>query len=122
MSAFELSVAKNFPAPLMIPGIRDVARAYYRRALATPCIGWLTGAFWDPAGALGCGHALMNFWLAVAELGLSIHPLGNLVTNHDAATRIERITGAKDLWFIFKLGRARNVPKSLRRPVEAFLR
>ena len=122
MSPMELSIAKRSPAVLRVPLVRDIAGLYYRRTLATPCVGWLSGDFWEPEAALRCGHALMRCWLTITQLGLSLHPLGNLVTNRDAAARIASLTGAKDIWFIFKLGYARNVPKSLRRPVAAFLR
>jgi len=122
MSSLELSIAKNAPGLLHVPGLSAAAASHYRRALATPCIGWLSGGFWEPAAALDSGHALMRFWLAVTGEGLSLHPLGNLVTKHAAAKQFESITGATNVWLVFKLGYARNVPRSLRRPVTDFLR
>ena len=122
MSSLELSIAKNAPGLLRVPGLSAAAASHYRRALVTPCIGWLSGDFWEPRAALTAGHALMRFWLAVTAEGLSLHPLGNLVTNGAAAKQIESITGATNVWLIFRLGYARNVPRSLRRPVVDFLR
>ncbi|MFY9720655.1 MAG: hypothetical protein WAK16_13535, partial [Candidatus Cybelea sp.] len=122
MSSLELSIAKNAPGLLRVPGLSAGAASHYRRAFATPCIGWLSGDFWEPMAALKSGHALMRFWLSVTAEGLSLHPLGNLVTNGAAAKQIESITGAMNVWLVFKLGYARNVPRSLRRPVADFLR
>jgi hypothetical protein len=122
MSSLELSIAKNAPGLLRVPGLSAAAASHYRRALATPCIGWLSGDFWEPTAALDSGHALMRFWLSATAAGLSLHPLGNLVTNHAAAQKMESITGARNVWLVFKLGYARNVPRSLRRPVTDFLR
>ncbi len=122
MSSLELSIAKNAPGLLRLPGLSAGAAAHYRRAFATPCIGWLSGDFWEPMAALKSGHALMRFWLSVTAEGLSLHPLGNLVTNRSAAKQIESITGATNVWLVFKLGYAGNVPRSLRRPLADFLR
>jgi len=122
ISSLELSIAKNAPGLLHVPGLSAAAASHYRRALATPCIGWLSGDFWEPKGALNSGHMLMRFWLAATAEGLSLHPLGNLVTNRAAAKQFESITGAANVWLVFKLGYARNVPRSLRRPVADFLR
>ena len=122
MSSLELSIAKNAPGLLRLPGLSAGAAAHYRRAFATPCIGWLSGDFWEPMAALKSGHTLMRFWLSVTAEGLSLHPLGNLVTNRSAAKQIESITGATNVWLVFKLGYAGNVPRSLRRPLADFLR
>ncbi len=122
MSSLELSIAKNAPGLLRLPGLSAGVASHYRRALATPCIGWLSGDFWEPMAALNSGRTLMRFWLSVTAEGLSLHPLGNLVTNRAAAKQIESITGATNVWIVFKLGYARNVPRSLRRPVADFLR
>jgi nitroreductase len=122
MSALELSIAKSAPGLLRVPGLSGAVAAHYRRALATPCMAWLSGDFWEPKAALNSGHTLMRFWLSVTAQGLSLHPMGNLVTNRTAAKQVESITGARNIWIIFKLGYARNVPRSLRRPVADFLR
>ena len=122
MSSLELAIAKNAPGLLRVPGLSAAAASHYRRALATPCIGWLSGDFWEPQAALNSGHMLMRFWLSVTAEGLSLHPLGNLVTNRAAAQKMESVTGTANVWLVFKLGYARDVPRSLRRPVAEFLR
>jgi hypothetical protein len=118
----ELALAKKHPSILRIPGLKRIIADYYMNALRCRTIGWLRGPFWQPAAALAAGHGLMRFWLTATKHDLSIHPLGNLVTNSNAARAVEAITGAKEIWLIFKLGKAaKPVPQSLRRPLEDFL-
>jgi nitroreductase len=123
MHPWEMKVAKYYPRLLQIPLASAVFARRYSSQNRCGNIGYLSGPFFeDPDAAVALGRGLMRFWLAVAAAGLSIHPLGNLVTNPQAAQRVESVLNVRQIWLIFKIGQLlRAAPRSLRRPVEEFL-
>jgi hypothetical protein len=101
----------------------SLMRRRYRRTLGSaPAIGLIGGPFWGRASAFDAGRFLMRFWLELAQHGLSIHPLGNLVTNRSAAAWMIGATGQEDTWLVFRLGYSPQAPKSRRRALDEVIR
>jgi nitroreductase len=123
MRPWEMKVAKYYPRLLQLPLASALFARHYTNQNRCGSIGYLSGPFFeDPDSAVALGRGLMRFWLAIAAVGLSIHPLGNLVTNPQAAECVESVLNVRQIWLIFKIGRLlRAAPRSLRRPVEEFL-
>lgn len=123
MHPWEMRIAKTYPRLLQLPFASPAIRQRYTHQNRCGSIGYLSGPFFeDPGAAIGFGRGLLRFWLVVAATGLSLHPLGNLVTNADAAQHVESVLGVRQIWLIFKVGQLEHAaPQSLRRPVEDFL-
>ena len=115
-------IIANLPQVLLLPISRQILKAVYRRQTGLlPALGYISGAFWDPADAINSGRFLMQFWLETARLGLYIHPFGNLVTNKRAADLVQTELGVRGIWLIFKIGYSDEPPKSRRLPLERIL-
>jgi hypothetical protein len=111
-------LATHLPKLLVFPLTRSFLRRRYRRQLGlVPTIGLLAGDFFHASSAFETGRFLIRFWLETAQLGLFIHPYGNLVTNRSAADWLAETTNRKDIWLIFKIGHSEMPPKSYRRSV-----
>jgi hypothetical protein len=123
MHPWEMRIAKHYPRLLQLPLASPAFRNRYTHQNRCSSIGYLSGPFFeDPEAAISFGRGLLRFWLVVASAGLSLHPLGNLVTNADAAQQVESVLCVRQIWLIFKVGQLeRAAPQSLRRPVEEFL-
>jgi hypothetical protein len=115
-------IVAKFPKLLLLPVARQIFGSVYRRQVGhVPALGYISGAFWNPADSIEAGRCLMRFWLGVAHEGLYIHPYGNLVTNRRAAENVEADLGTKNIWLIFKIGYSDEPPKSHRLPLENVL-
>ncbi len=123
MRPWEMKVAKHHPMLLKLPLLSGVFRMRYTQQNLCCSIGHLAGPFFeDPMTAVSYGRGLLRFWLIAAGAGISIHPLGNLVTNPEAAQQVESLLGVRQIWLIFKIGELLGTaPRSLRRPVSEFL-
>jgi hypothetical protein len=118
----ELWFVFHAPALMRWPGFGAWFRRRYRDQIGpVTTLGLLSGPFWDPRAAFPTGRFLVRFWLECARHGLSLHPYGNLVTNRPVAAEVERETGARDTWLVFKLGTSEPAPASRRRSVEEVL-
>jgi hypothetical protein len=115
-------MSANLPWLMKVPLLGSVLGETYRSQLGTiPTIGFLSGAFWDPAEAIDSGRFLMRFWLELAKHDLYIHPFGNLVTNRPIAAKVEQEMNLKNIWLVFKIGYSPEPIKSRRLPLETIL-
>jgi nitroreductase len=115
----ELWTAFHLSPMLRWPGLSAVFRRRYRGQIGpVATLGLLGGPFWEPARAYDTGRFLIRFWLEVARFGYSIHPYGNLVTHRPTAATMEALTGERDVWLVFKIGRSAEPPASRRLPLE----
>nr|WP_260433385.1 nitroreductase family protein [Burkholderia cepacia] len=101
-------------------------RFYFKRRYRSqlghvPAIGVLSGDFFNPEKAIESGRFLLRFWLALTNLGLYLHPYGNLVTNPDAAAWFSTHAGVDRAWLVFKVGYSRTPPQSQRRALADIL-
>ena len=116
MSRAEFLLAGRAPQVLRAPVIRPALQRIYRRRLGpVPAIGALGGPFWERGSAVTAGRFLIRFWLELTQLGLSIHPFGNLITNPRSSTWVRSYLGAEPWWLVFKLGYSAEAPASLRK-------
>lgn len=119
MRPWEMRIAKYYPGILRLPLLASAFGSRYTRQNRCGSIGLLRGPFLEqPDVAIDFGRGLLRFWLAITREGLSIHPLGNLVTNLAAARKVESLLGTSQIWLIFKIGYLEGTaPRSLRRSV-----
>ncbi|XAL98914.1 hypothetical protein OT109_15165 [Phycisphaeraceae bacterium D3-23] len=123
MGVMEYQLLRAAPWLLKTPGIRGPLSRRYRRTLGqTDHIGWLSGPFWEYPQAIEAGRFLLRFWLALSELGMGMHPLGNLVTNARAKAWLDReLVGGPGAWLVFRFGQTPTPPKSGRLPLSEVL-
>jgi nitroreductase len=122
VSRSELWLSARLSRFLIFPITRALLRRRYRMQLGTiPTIGMLSGKFFIAENTIDSGRFLLRFWLEAARLGLYLHPYGNLVTNPDAATRVQREVELEDVWLVFKIGYADEPPKSYRLSLDTIL-
>jgi hypothetical protein len=117
--ATDYYLSARFPGILRLPILRTIFAKRYRALLgATPCMAWVSGAFWQPNDAVTAGKFLIHFWLELTRRGLYLHPFGNLVTNKTARSAFESLTNSSDVWFVVRAGYTDEPPESYRLPVE----
>jgi hypothetical protein len=120
--ATEFYLSAHFPFILRLPILSSMFAKRYRKLLGTtPCIAWVSGKFWQSQDAVVAGKFLIHFWLELTRMGLYLHPFGNLVTNTEARSVFESLTGSKDVWFVVRAGQTDEPPESYRRPLEQIL-
>ena len=116
LSRAEFLLAGRMPRLLRAPVVRSALQRLYRRRLGpVPAVGVLGGPFWERESAIGAGRFLIRFWLELTQLGLSIHPFGNLITNRRSSAWMRAYLGAEPWWLVFKLGYSAQAPASLRK-------
>jgi nitroreductase len=112
---WEVKLAFGAPWLLRAPPVRDFATQRYLATQAgTPHIGFLDGPFRAWPELVRAGRALMNVWLSMAAEGVSIHPLGSMLTNATYAERVARHVGSDDVWLLFRLGYSPPAPRAPR--------
>jgi len=122
LSRLEFWLSARMSRVLLFAPTRAFLLRRYRKQLGNvPCIGILSGEFFDVPNAVRSGRFLLRFWLDLSRLGLYLHPYGNLVTNKAAATWLKRETGVSNAWLIFKLGFSEPPPASYRRTLDEIL-
>lgn len=122
----ELRMMRRFPRLFRHPATAPLLRRLYKRRLGEfPQIGYLAGRFFEsadgPARSFELGRGTLRFWLAAHCAGVTIHPFGNLITNHSARGQVLRLVGRDDVWIVFRFGRTAQPPRSLRLPTESIL-
>jgi hypothetical protein len=118
----ELKLMKHLPQVMRWPLTRPFMRWMYRRQIgAVTHLGIISGLFFDDAGCMPAGSYLLRFWLELARRNLYIHPLGNLVNNPQAKTRLDALTGIRDAWLVFRIGHTDEPPRGYRRAVSEVL-
>ena len=122
VSRSEFWLSARMSKTLRFGPTRWILKHRYRQLLGTvPAIGVLSGDFFEAKNAVYSGRFLLRFWLELARDGLYLHPYGNMVTNPEAATWMERKTGVAKAWLVFKVGYCDPPPASYRRSVEEIL-
>jgi nitroreductase len=119
VTAAELYLPVRFPSLLRHPLTRPFMRGLYNWRLGSAAqLGFLSGPFWDRAAAEHAGRALLHVWLTMTRHSVYIHPFGNLVTNADAHRWLTAFMGVPGIWLVFRFGRTRVPPQSLRLSTE----
>ena len=122
LSRAEFWLSARTPKLLLFPPTRFLLKRRYRKQLGVvPSVGILSGDFFNVENAVHSGRFLLRFWLEVAQLGLYLHPYGNLVTNPEAAAWLEQKTSVPKAWLVFKLGYSDEPALSYRRSLKDIL-
>jgi hypothetical protein len=90
-------------------------------------VGWISGPLVSHHDQFQAGRTLMDAWITLTEHGYYMQPYGSIITDDDARARLLRIIGVDEapdeiVWMIFRAGTSSPPPRSLRKPVEEFLR
>jgi hypothetical protein len=69
----------------------------------------------------------MDAWITLTQHGYFLQPYGSIITDDAARARLLRIIGVDEapgelVWMIFRAGTSSPPPRSLRKPVEEYLR
>jgi hypothetical protein len=116
--------------------LRSLLRfAVVRRWLATQylaqnraaSVGWISGQLATHDDQFQAGVTLMDAWLTLTVHGYYLQPYGSIITDDAARARLLRIIGVDEapgelVWMIFRAGASPPPPRSLRKPVEEYLR
>jgi len=122
MSPLEYWLGSHWGFLFKLPIFRPLFKHLYRKRLGViHHIGYISGPFWDQEAAVQSGVCLIRLWLEMQRLGVSMHPLGNLVTNGGAAGKCEGLFNQPNIWLVFKLGYSAPAPRSYRLTVQEIL-
>jgi hypothetical protein len=90
-------------------------------------VGWISGPLVTHDDQFRAGMTLMDAWITLTEHGYYLQPYGSIITDDSARGRLLRIIGVDEapdelVWMIFRAGTSAPPPRSLRKPVEEYLR
>jgi hypothetical protein len=90
-------------------------------------VGWIYGPLATRRDQFQAGRILMDAWITLTEHGYYLQPYGSIITDDAARARLRREIGIDEapgeiVWLVFRAGRASPPPRSLRKPVEEYLR
>lgn len=112
---YEMWLSARCPWLLRFPLSRPlITRLLQRRAGRVGALLAISGVFFDSIAAERAGAMLLRLWLKLHELGVGIHPFGNLVTNDAAHRRLTELLGVDNVWLVARLGRTEIPPRSHR--------
>jgi hypothetical protein len=109
------------------PVIGGLIRAIYLRTMrGVRQLGWLEGAFDEPADYLEAGRTFMRVWLFFSEKGVCLHPFGTVITNPVSHAEFVRAAGINETagrmaWMLFRFGYSATPPAAHRRPATSTL-
>ncbi|HEY4130621.1 MAG TPA: hypothetical protein VGM50_08380, partial [Gemmatimonadaceae bacterium] len=79
--AWQLRGALTMPRPLVWPGVRQVAvRSFLKTQRGTRHVALLRGPFRTWPELVAAGELLFEFWMAMAEHDVYMHPMGSMLT------------------------------------------
>lgn len=109
------------------PVIGGLVRGIYLRTMrGVRHVAWFEGPFNSPGDYVESGRLFMKSWLELTQRGVSLHPLGTVITNPRSHARFVERAGIEErdgrmAWMLVRLGYAKTPPVAHRRPVEEML-
>ena len=90
-------------------------------------VGWISGPLTTHDDQFRAGVTLMDAWITLTEHGYYLQPYGSIITDDATRARLLRFIGVDEapgepVWMIFRAGTSSPPPRSLRKPVEEYLR
>lgn len=112
---------------LRFAGIRRWLSAQYLSQNRAASVGWIRGPLSTHHDQFRAGEILMQAWITLTEHGYFLQPYGSIITDDAARARLLRFLNVDEqpdemVWMIFRAGTSKAPPRSLRKPVEEFLR
>lgn len=104
---------------------RELIRRKYMRSMSgTHDVVWFAASFAGFTDWVNCGTFLMRFWLKLTEQGCVMHPFGSLITHESTARQLPALLNhsGNELWFVARIGRSAEAPRSLRKDVSSLLK
>lgn len=109
------------------PVIGSLIKGVYLRTMrGVAQVAWFEGPFAAPGDYLEAGRLFMRSWLELTARGVSLHPLGTVITNPRSHARFVDAAGIDEAdgrmaWMLVRLGYAKTPPVAYRRPLEEML-
>jgi hypothetical protein len=112
---------------LMFAVVRRWLTTQYLSQNRAASVGWISGPLATHQDQFRAGKTLMDAWMTLTEHGYYLQPYGSIITDDAARARLLRIIGVDEaphelVWMIFRAGTSSTPPRSLRKPVEEYLR
>jgi hypothetical protein len=90
-------------------------------------VGWIFGPLTTPDDQFQAGRTLLDAGITLTKHGYYLQPYGSIITDDAARARLLRTIGVEEapdelVWMIFRAGTSSPPPRSLRKPVEEYLR
>ncbi len=112
---WQLRGALTMPRFVALPGIRQIAVwSFLKTQRGTRHVALLRGPFRTWPELVAAGEMLFDFWIAMAEHDVYMHPMGSMLTNATYAARIADAFGVNDGWLAFRLGYSDVPPRAPR--------
>lgn len=110
-------------APVLGSAIKSV---YLRTMRGVAHVAWFEGPFATEHDYVEAGRLFMASWLELTARGVSLHPLGTVITNPRSHARFAEAAGIDEAsprmaWMLVRLGYAKTPPVAHRRPVEELI-
>jgi hypothetical protein len=107
--------------------VRRWLTAQYLAQNRAATVGWISGPLATHDDQFRAGRTLMDAWMTLTEHGYYLQPYGSVITDDAARARLLRTIGVAEapnelVWMIFRAGTSPPPPRSLRKPVEEYLR
>ena len=105
---------------------RRLTTGYFAQNRAAT-VGWIYGPLETRRDQFQAGRILMDAWITLTEHGYYLQPYGSIITDDAARARLRHEIGIDEapgemVWMIFRAGTSSPPPRSLRKPVEEYLR
>jgi len=105
---------------------RLIKGVYLRTMRGVAQVAWFEGPFATPGDYLEAGRLFMRSWLELTARGVSLHPLGTVITNPRSHARFTEAAGITEgdgrmAWMLVRLGYAKTPPVAYRRPLKEML-
>jgi hypothetical protein len=105
---------------------RVIKGVYLRTMRGVAQVAWFEGPFAGPSDYVEAGRLFMRSWLELTRVGVSLHPLGTVITNPRSHARFAEAAGVAEedgrmAWMLVRLGYAKEPPVAYRRPLEEMI-
>ena len=102
---------------------RAIKSMYLRTMRGVSHVAWFEGPFATEADYVEAGRLFMRAWLELTSRGVSLHPLGTVITNPRSHARFVEAAGISEeaprmAWMLVRLGYAKTPPLAYRRGIE----
>ena len=105
---------------------RLIKAVYLRTMRGVAQVAWFEGPFAEPRHYVEAGRLFMRSWLELTARGVSLHPLGTVITNPRSHALFVEVAGIEETdgrmaWMLFRLGYATEPPVAYRRPLDEMI-
>ncbi|GJM25018.1 MAG: hypothetical protein DHS20C16_14330 [Phycisphaerae bacterium] len=122
LKPIEFWMNANFYWMYRIPIVSTFIKYWYNFRIGhIQHFGIISGSFWENESAVSAGRYLLKLWLEMARNDIYLHPFGNLVTNLETRSTLEKKLGIENIWLVFRMGYTQEPPESYRLDVSEII-